>query len=146
MGLPCCHGSRPALRWCGSAGSRSGACPKEAPNDQGLVRDNAQAAASIQFVAVGHGATRKAAFARLRPPVGRTVDDVFGDIPIGKPRPGGSIEMRLDKIAEAKSKWKQERNAEKPDRQGRASPWSMGDFSPQYPHILQYPEAHCPEA
>src|SRR5919205_416612 len=46
MGLPCCHGSRPALRWCRSAGSRSGACPKEAPDDQGLVRDDAQAATS----------------------------------------------------------------------------------------------------
>src|SRR5918911_952807 len=77
MGLPCCHGSRPALRWRGSAGSRSGACPKEAPNDQGLVRDDAQAAVSIRFVAVGHGTAREAAFARLRPPVGRTLDDVF---------------------------------------------------------------------
>src|SRR5919199_1816481 len=77
MGLPCYHRSRPALRERRSAGSRSGACPKEAPDDQGLVRDDAQAAVSIRFGAVGHGAARKAAFARLRPPVGRTLDDVF---------------------------------------------------------------------
>src|ERR671929_2113745 len=84
MGLPCCHGSRPALSWRGSAGSRSGACPKEAPDDQSLVRDDAQAAVSIRFVAVGHGAAREAAFARLRPPVGRTVDDVF-ELLLGHP-------------------------------------------------------------
>src|ERR671929_1662151 len=53
MGLPCCHGSWPALRERGSAGSRSGASLGHAPDDQGLVRDDAQAAVSIRFGAVG---------------------------------------------------------------------------------------------
>src|ERR687886_2204658 len=100
MGLPCCHGSRPALSWRGSAGSRSGASLGHAPDDQGLVRDDAQAAVSIRFGAVGHGAAREAAFARLCPPVGRTLDDVFELLlgPAGEDGEQGPPHDRVDRL------------------------------------------------
>ena len=67
-----CRAATEAGQLSGSVGAPA-AGPKEAPDDQGLVRDDAQAAASIRFGAVGHGAAREAAFARLpsRWPYGR---------------------------------------------------------------------------
>src|SRR5919199_2648905 len=89
-----------ALRWRGSAGSRSGASLGHAPDDQGLVRDDVQAAVSIRFGAVGHAAAREAAFARLCPPVGRTLDDVFELLlgPAGEDGEQGPPHGRVDRL------------------------------------------------